>query len=39
MIWKQISEKCGEIRERVRLGTSTGSIVEDAVSRDIRGFD
>jgi cyanophycin synthetase len=33
MIWKIY--KMREIRERVRLGPSTGSIVEEAVSRSI----
>jgi hypothetical protein len=32
-------QKMREIRERVRLGPSTGSIVEEAVSRNILGSD
>jgi cyanophycin synthetase len=32
-------QKMREIRERVRLGPSTGSIVEEAVARDIPGSD
>jgi cyanophycin synthetase len=34
MIWKAIYKKCEKL-ENVRLGPSTGSIVEEAVSRSI----
>jgi cyanophycin synthetase len=38
MIWKSDLQKMREIRERVRLGPSTGSIVEEAPEAS-HGFD